>query len=163
MNRAELIGRLGRDPEIKTMSNGNKVANLSLATSERWKDKTTGEKKEKTEWHRITIWNEHLIGVVENWCKKGDQIFVSGQIETRKWKDQSGEDKYTTEIVLSRFRGEIELLGGGGGDGGSKPASKPEPSGGSDDLIGGGANDDLDDEIPFIIKGLVDRKRHFRV
>ena len=132
MNKAILIGRLGRDPEVKTLQNGDKVANLSLATSERWKDKHTGERKEKTEWHKITVWRG-LAEVAEKYLNKGDQVMIEGKIETRKWQDQNGQDRYTTEI-----RGErLEMLGGAkGGDAREQPERQSSSA-------------DLDNEIPY--------------
>lgn len=112
VNKAIIIGTVGKDPETKTFSNGNKVSNFSVATSERWKDKNTGEKQEKTQWHNIAIFNERLITVAENYLKKGSKVYIEGQIETRKWTDQNGQERYTTEIVLKAFRGELTLLGG---------------------------------------------------
>ena len=153
MNLAILIGRVGKDPEIKSFQNGGKVANFSLATSEKWKDKNSGEKKEKTEWHNITVFSDGLVGVVERFVKKGDQLMVKGKIQTRKWQDQSGNDRYTTEIVLQGFDAAIEMLGGksGGNDGGSSSASDSGSYGGSNASSGGGSPfpDDLDDEVPF--------------
>tara|TARA_B100000029_G_scaffold348358_1_gene340735 strand:+ start:198 stop:668 length:471 start_codon:yes stop_codon:yes gene_type:complete len=110
VNKVILIGNLGRDPEIKTFQSGGRVANLSLATSESWKDRDSGEKREKTEWHRVAIFNEKLIDIVEKFVKKGSKLYLEGQLETRKWQDQNGQDKYTTEIVLRNFRGEVTLL-----------------------------------------------------
>jgi len=110
VNKVILIGNLGRDPEVKTMNNGGQVVNLSLATSETWKDKTTGERKEKTEWHRVVIFNENLCKVAQNYLKKGSKVYLEGQLQTRKWQDQSGADKYSTEIVLQNYRGELTML-----------------------------------------------------
>ena len=110
VNKAILIGNLGKDPEIRSLQNGTKVCNLSVATSETWKDKATGERKEKTEWHRVVIFNENLIGIVEKYTRKGSKVYVEGQIETRKWTDQSGGEKYSTEIVLKNFGGTLQLL-----------------------------------------------------
>ena len=119
LNKVLLIGRLGADPEIKQMVNGKSVARLSLATSQSWKDKNTGEKKEKTEWHRIVVFNEGLVNVVQQYLKKGAQIYVEGQLTTRKWKDeQSGQDKYSTEIVIQGFNSSLTMLGGGNSGGG---------------------------------------------
>lgn len=127
-----LIGTLGRDPEVKTMQNGNRVCNLSVATSERWKDKSSGERKERTEWHRVVIFNERLVKIAEEYLRKGGKVYLEGALQTRKWTDQSGVEKYSTEIVLQQYRGEIVMLSGPGAD---KPAEK----------TGG----DLDEEIPF--------------
>ena len=147
LNKVLLIGRLGADPEIKQMVNGKNVARLSLATSQSWKDKNTGEKKEKTEWHRIVVFNEGLVNVVKQYLKKGAQIYVEGQISTRKWKDeQSGQDKYSTEIIIQGYNSSLTMLGGGGGiqnDPSSKSISKK-----TDDITDIPQND-LDDEIPF--------------
>jgi len=148
LNKVLLIGRLGADPEIKQMVNGKNVARLSLATSQSWKDKNTGEKKEKTEWHRIVVFNEGLVNVVKQYLKKGAQIYVEGQISTRKWKDeQSGQDKYSTEIIIQGYNSSLTMLGGGGGgiqnDNTSKSISKK-----TEDLADVQQND-LDDEIPF--------------
>ena len=148
LNKVLLIGRLGADPEVKQMVNGKSVARLSLATSKSWKDKNTGEKKEKTEWHRIVVFNEGLVNVVKQYLKKGAQIYVEGQISTRKWKDeQSGQDKYSTEIIIQGYNSSLTMLGGGGGgiqnDNTSKSISKK-----SEDPADMQQND-LDDEIPF--------------
>jgi single-strand DNA-binding protein len=127
VNKVILVGNVGRDPEIRTLQNGGRVASFSLATSENWKDRTTGERREKTEWHRIAVYNDGLIGIIERFVKKGSKLYLEGALETRKWNDQSGQEKYTTEIVLKQFRGELTLLdgrdGGGGGGGGGAPAS----------------------------------------
>tara|TARA_B100002003_G_C13991071_1_gene478902 strand:+ start:270 stop:728 length:459 start_codon:yes stop_codon:yes gene_type:complete len=148
LNKVLLIGRIGADPEIKQMVNGKNVARLSLATSQTWKDKNTGEKKEKTEWHRIVVFNEGLVNVVKQYLKKGAQIYVEGQLSTRKWKDeQSGQDKYTTEILIQGYNSSLTMLGGGSGgiqnDNTSQAISKN-----SDDKSQVQQND-LDDEIPF--------------
>lgn len=147
INQATIVGRVGKDPEIKTFQNGDKVANFSVATSETWRDKNSGERKEKTEWHNIAIKNQGLIGVVESYVRKGGMVGVTGKIETRKWADQSGNDRYTTEIVIGPFRGELTLLGGkaegqSGDNGGgySTPAKSAQ---------GSAPSRDLDDEIPF--------------
>jgi single-strand DNA-binding protein len=112
LNKVLLIGHLGRDPEIRTTQSGNKVASLSLATSEQWKDKGSGERKEKTEWHRVVVFDDKLVGVLEKYARKGSQLYIEGALQTRRWTDKDGTDKYTTEIVLQKFRGEIALLGG---------------------------------------------------
>lgn len=152
VNKVILVGNLGRDPEVRQTQDGNPIVNLSLATSENWRDKSTGERRERTEWHRVVIFNERLADVAQKFLRKGSKIYIEGQLQTRKWTDQDGRDRYSTEVVLQRFRGELTMLdsrsegGGGGGDygdsggGGGGPSSPP--SGGS----GGG---DLDDEIPF--------------
>ena len=121
VNKVILIGNLGRDPEVRTFGNGGKVCNLRIATSESWKDRQTGERKEKTEWHRVVIFNENIAKVAEQYLKKGSTVYIEGQLQTRKWTDQNGNDRYTTEVVLQRFRGELVLLSGreGGGGGGS--------------------------------------------
>ena len=149
LNKVLLIGRLGADPEIKEMVNGKKVARLSLATSQSWKDKSTGEKKEKTEWHRIVVFNEGLVNVVQQYLKKGAQIYVEGQIVTRKWKDeQSGLDKYSTEIVIQGFNSSLTMLGGGGSGGGGiqNDNSQSTPNKVEDNSQ---ISNDMDDEIPF--------------
>ncbi|MBB4039668.1 single-strand DNA-binding protein [Microvirga flocculans] len=172
VNKVILVGNLGRDPEVRRLSNGEPVVNLRIATSETWKDKATGERKEKTEWHSVVIFNENLARVAEQYLKKGSKVYVEGQLQTRKWTDQSGQEKYTTEVVLQRFRGELTILdsrgsGGGsdyadeepgqirsGGDFGRSPSQdrRPAPSfgGGSSGGSGGGSRyNDLDDDIPF--------------
>jgi len=146
LNKVLLIGRLGADPEVKQMVNGKSVARLSLATSQSWKDKNTGEKKEKTEWHRIVVFNEGLVNVVKQYLKKGAQIYVEGQLTTRKWKDeQSGQDKYSTEIVIQGYNSSLTMLGGGNSGGGitndsNQPSNNDEMS---------QISNDMDDEIPF--------------
>ena len=149
LNKALLIGRLGADPEIKQMVNGKSVARLSLATSQSWKDKNTGEKKEKTEWHRVVVFNEGLVNVVQQYLKKGAQVYIEGQISTRKWKDeQSGQDKYSTEIVIQGYNSSLTMLGGGGGGGISNDATAQQISKNTDESSKSTQND-LDDEIPF--------------
>jgi single-strand DNA-binding protein len=161
VNKVILIGNLGADPEIRRTQDGRPIANLRLATSESWKDKTTGERKEKTEWHRVVIFNENLCRIAEQYLKKGSKVFIEGALQTRKWQDQSGQDRYSTEVVLQGFRGEMTLLdrsgsaGGGGGladDGGSDsdfgspgPTRKVAAAAGA----GAGRGGDMDDEIPF--------------
>ena len=148
VNKVLLIGRLGADPEIKQMVNGKSVARLSLATSQSWKDKNTGEKKEKTEWHRVVVFNEGLVNVVQQYLKKGAQIYVEGQLSTRKWKDeQSGQDKYSTEIIIQGFNSSLTMLGGGG-QGIQNQTTSKSISKNSDDVSQMEQND-LDDEIPF--------------
>ena len=145
LNKVLLIGRLGADPEVKQMVNGKSVARLSLATSQSWKDKNTGEKKEKTEWHRIVVFNEGLVNVVQQYLKKGAQIYVEGQISTRKWKDeQSGQDKYSTEIIIQGYNSSITMLGGGGG-----VTSNISSNQNTNDESSQIPQNDLDDEIPF--------------
>jgi single-strand DNA-binding protein len=159
VNKVILVGNLGRDPEIRSTQDGTKVANLSLATSESWRDKNTGERKERTEWHRVVIFNERLVDVVEKYVKKGSKLYVEGALQTRKWTDNTGVEKYSTEVVLQRFRGELTMLdgrggGGGGGIGGSSPddmgsSGSGSGGGGMGGSRGGGSSQDLDDEIPF--------------
>lgn len=179
VNKVIIVGNLGRDPEVRSFPNGGKVVNLRIATSETWRDKASGERKERTEWHSVAIFNEALGKIAEQYLKKGSTVYIEGQLETRKWQDQSGADRYTTEIVLRQFRGELTLLGGrdGGGGGGSYDDRGGEdpgygggaPSGGgyrggaSGGASGGGygggrsgggggaggGRSDLDDEIPF--------------
>ncbi len=147
LNKVLLIGRLGADPEIKQMVNGKSVARLSLATSQSWKDKNTGEKKEKTEWHRIVVFNEGLVNVVQQYLKKGAQIYVEGQLTTRKWKDeQSGQDKYSTEIIIQGYNSSLTMLGGGSG-GGIANDTNQSSNNGNDDMSQ--ISNDMDDEIPF--------------
>ncbi len=165
VNKVILIGNLGRDPEVRTLQNGNKVANLNLATSESWRDKASGERKEKTEWHRVVIFGQ-LADIAEKYLKKGSKVYVSGSLQTRKWTDQSGAEKYTTEVVLQGYGGELTMLdgkGGGGGGGGGGMGDEGGggwDSGGYDDApksgggskgksSGGGGRDPMDDDIPF--------------
>lgn len=157
VNKVILIGNLGRDPEIRTFQNGGKVANLRIATSEQWKDRNTGERRERTEWHSVAIMSEGLVNVVERFLKKGSKVYVEGQLETRKWQDQSGQDRYTTEVVIRNFGGTLQMLDGRGEGGGGGRDS----GGGYDDYRGGGTSSgggapasgggrsDYDDEIPF--------------
>jgi len=147
LNKVQLIGRLGADPEIKQMVNGKSVARISIATSQSWKDRNTGEKKEKTEWHRIVVFNEGLVNVVQQYLKKGAQVYIEGQLSTRKWKDeQTGQDKYSTEIVLQGYSSTLTMLGG---------TNQNNASGSSQiknndlDQTNLQNNSDLDDEIPF--------------
>ena len=151
LNKVLLIGRLGADPEIKQMVNGKSVARLSLATSQSWKDKTTGEKKEKTEWHRIVVFNEGLVNVVQQYLKKGAQVYIEGQLSTRKWKDeQSGQDKYSTEILIQGYNSSLTMLGGGGGgSSGIANDSSPQSSPSNIDENPTPTQNDMDDEIPF--------------
>lgn len=151
VNKVILIGNLGRDPEVRNFPNGGKVCNLRIATSERWRDKASGEQREKTEWHSVAIFSEPLVRVAEQYLRKGSTVYIEGQLETRKWQDQSGADRYTTEIVLRPYRSELTMLGGrgdstGGGDRGidrddgySSSQNRSAPSGPAD----------MDDEIPF--------------
>ena len=174
LNKVMLIGNLGADPEIRTFNNGGKVANLRIATSESWKDRQTGERKEKTEWHTVAILSEGLVSVVERYLKKGSKVFVEGKLQTRKWQDQNGQDRYSTEIVIQGLGGTLTMLdgagggagggmGGGGGSGGGYGGGRSggsnwdqgasgASSGGGFGGSGGGAGggyDDLDDDIPF--------------
>ena len=145
LNKVVLIGRLGADPEIKQMVNGKSVARLSLATSQSWKDKNTGEKKEKTEWHRIVVFNEGLVNVVQQYLKKGAQVYVEGQISTRKWKDeQSGQDKYSTEILIQGYNSSLTMLGGGNLNTSTSQVNKNNNDEGSQI-----EQSELDDDIPF--------------
>ena len=146
LNKVQLIGRLGADPDIKQMVNGKSVARLSLATSQTWKDRNSGEKKEKTEWHRIVVFNEGLINVVQQYLKKGAQIYIEGQLSTRKWKDeQTGQDKYSTEIVLQGYNSTLTMLGGSNSNATSDNSNKNNDF----DQTNQQSNNDLDDEIPF--------------
>ena len=147
LNKVQLIGRLGADPEVKQMVNGKSVARLSLATSQSWKDKNTGEKKEKTEWHRIVVFNEGLVNVVQQYLKKGAQVYIEGQLSTRKWKDeQSGQDKYSTEIILQGYNSTLTMLGGSSANNLSSSSSSKNNE---FDQTNQQKNSDLDDEIPF--------------
>ena len=146
LNKVLLIGRLGADPEIKQMVNGKSVARLSLATSQSWKDKNTGERKEKTEWHRVVVFNEGLVNVVQQYLKKGSQIYIEGQLSTRKWKDeQSGQDKYSTEIIIQGYNSSLTMLGGSNSSGG---ITNDKPQSIDNDNMSQISND-MDDEIPF--------------
>ena len=146
LNKVLLIGRLGADPEIKQMVNGKNVARLSLATSQSWKDKNTGEKKQKTEWHRVVIFNEGLVNVVQQYLKKGSQIYVEGQLSTRKWRDeQSGQDKYSTEVVIQGYNSSLTMLGGRT----ENENNNQNTSSLTKDETPPSASNDLDDEIPF--------------
>lgn len=163
VNKVILIGNLGRDPEIRTLNSGDRVANLRIATSENWRDKMSGERKEKTEWHSVVVFNENIVKVCENYLRKGSTVYVEGSLQTRKWTDQNGAEKYSTEIVLQKFRGELTMLGGrgeGAGAGGGMGGDDYASSGGGGGGFGGGGraqssgpresfSADLDDEIPF--------------
>jgi single-strand DNA-binding protein len=162
VNKVILVGNLGRDPEVRTFQNGGKVVNLRIATSETWKDRNTGERKEKTEWHSVAIFNDALGKIAEQYLKKGSTVYIEGQLETRKWQDQTGADRYTTEVVVKQFRGELTLLGGrdsGGGSstymadqsggGGYGGGFDPGPGQGSGSGGAGGRGRDIEDEIPF--------------
>ncbi len=162
VNKVILVGNLGKDPESRAMQNGGKVVNLTLATSETWNDKASGERKEKTEWHKIVIFNERIADVAEKYLKKGKKVYIEGSLQTRKWTDQSGAEKYTTEVVIDRFRGDLTMLDAGGargeegGDPGGyqprTPAARPAqraPASGSPSWDAPRGGSDLDDEIPF--------------
>ncbi|KAA9008716.1 single-stranded DNA-binding protein [Histidinibacterium aquaticum] len=163
VNKVILIGNLGRDPETRTFQNGGKVCNLRIATSETWKDRNTGERRERTEWHTVAIFNENLVRLAEQYLKKGSKVYIEGKLETRKWQDQSGQDRYSTEVVLRPYAGELTFLDGrdgGGGNGGGGGYDDRGGSGGgygsgggggygSGGGYGGGSGGDLDDEIPF--------------
>jgi single-strand DNA-binding protein len=138
VNKVILIGNLGRDPEIRTTQDGTKVANLSVATSEQWRDKTSGERREKTEWHRVVVFNDRLVDVIERYLKKGSTVYLEGALQTRKWTDQSGAEKYTTEVVLQKYRGELTMLGGRGGSGGGDEMGDAGGEGGGYGGGGGG-------------------------
>tara|TARA_B100001996_G_scaffold13783_1_gene11467 strand:+ start:80 stop:535 length:456 start_codon:yes stop_codon:yes gene_type:complete len=147
LNKVQLIGRLGADPDVKQMVNGKSVARLSLATSQTWKDKNTGEKKEKTEWHRIVVFNEGLVNVVQQYLKKGAQIYIEGQLSTRKWKDeQTGQDKYSTEILLQGYNSTLTMLGGSNSNNLTSSSSNKNND---FDQTNQQSSNDLDDEIPF--------------
>jgi single-strand DNA-binding protein len=159
VNKVILVGNLGRDPEIRSTQDGTRVANLSLATSESWRDKNSGERRERTEWHRVVVFNDRLVEICERYLKKGSKIYIEGALQTRKWTDQSGQEKYTTEVVLQKFRGELTMLDGRGGGG----AGDSDDAGGGFSDSGGGSSGpgrmgrapagagggDLDDDIPF--------------
>ena len=170
VNKVIIVGNLGRDPEVRSFPNGGKVVNLRIATSENWRDKQTGERKERTEWHSVAIFNEALAKIAEQYLRKGSTVYIEGQLETRKWQDQSGADRYTTEVVLRQYRGELTLLGGrgegGGGGGGYDDYGSSSGGGGGGSAGGGygggaprggdrapagggGGRSDMDDEIPF--------------
>lgn len=160
VNKVILIGNLGVDPEVRRLPSGDPVVNMRIATSESWRDRNSGERRERTEWHNVVIFNDNLAKVAEQYLKKGAKVYIEGQLQTRKWQDQSGQDKYTTEVVLQKFRGELQMLdsrGQGGdnqiGQGGAGRGSDFGQSGPSDNQRGGGGGGDysrdLDDEIPF--------------
>ncbi len=160
VNKVILVGNLGKDPDVRRLNSGDQVVSFSVATSETWRDKTSGERKEKTEWHNVVIFNENLGKVAEQYCKKGTKVYLEGQLQTRKWQDQSGNDRYTTEVVLQRFRGELQLLDSrSGGEGrqsfpdeeraagaslGKSPGVDRRPA-----LSSGGGAEPIDDDIPF--------------
>ena len=149
VNKVIIIGNLGRDPEVRTFSNGGKVVNLRIATSETWKDRNTGERRERTEWHSVAIFNEALGRIAEQYLRKGSTVYIEGQLETRKWQDQQGQDRYSTEVVLRPYGGNLTLLGGrgDGGSGGGAGGGYDDRSSGGSSNQGGGSN--IDDEIPF--------------
>ncbi len=155
VNKVILIGNLGADPEVRSFPSGGRVCNLRLATSENWKDRDSGERRERTEWHRVTIYSDPLIRVAEQYLHKGSKIYIEGQLETRKWQDQSGQDRYSTEVVLRPYRSELTMLdsrgdgggGGGGYDGGQQGGD--QQNGGLDDRGGAGGGGSTDDDIPF--------------
>ncbi len=169
VNKVILIGNLGADPEVRTFQNGGKVANLRIATSETWKDKNTGERREKTEWHTVAIFQEGLVRIAEQYLKKGSKVYIEGKLQTRKWQDQSGQDRYSTEVVLNGYDGTLTMLdsrnegggggnyGGGSGGGGYGGGSSGGGYGGNDGGYGGGSgggapsggDSGMDDEIPF--------------
>ena len=164
VNKVILVGNLGRDPEVRSTQDGAKIVNLSIATSERWKDKNTGEPREKTEWHRVVIFNENLGRIAEQYLRKGSNVYIEGQLQTRKWTDQQGVEKYTTEVVLQRYRGEMTLLGSRGDSGAGSSYGGGDSSGGFASNQGASIGDsgfapttpppmrntnDLDDDIPF--------------
>jgi single-strand DNA-binding protein len=154
VNKVILIGNLGRDPEIRSTQDGLRIATLSVATSESWRDKASGERKERTEWHRVVIFNDKLVEIVEKYLKKGAKVYLEGALQTRKWTDNSGQERYTTEVVLQRYRGELTMLDGRGGGGGGFAQDPP-----AEELAAAGAGagrgerrapvQELDDEIPF--------------
>mgnify|MGYP001226616516 FL=1 len=149
VNKVTLVGNLGRDPEIRAMQNGDKIVQLSIATSDRWKDKNSGEQRERTEWHRVVIFNDALGKIAEQYLKKGSTVYLEGQLQTRKWTDQqSGQDKYTTEVVLQRYRGELTLLGSRPDNQINNDYNKSEIDQSNDSSVSNIASD-LDDEIPF--------------
>lgn len=164
VNKVILIGNLGRDPEVRSFQNGGKVCNLRIATSENWKDRSTGERREKTEWHSVAIFNEGLVGVAEKYLRKGSKVYIEGQLQTRKWQDQTGQDRYSTEVVLQGFGSTLTMLdkresdgsggnygggGGGGCDSGSGGSGGGNFGGGSGGGSGGSNHNIDDDEIPF--------------
>ena len=146
LNKVMIIGNLGRDPEVRSFQNGGKVCSLTVATSERWRDKESGENREKTEWHRVSVFQEGLVRVCEQYLKKGSKVYIEGQLQTRKWQDQSGNDRYSTEVVLQGYNGTLTMLDGReGGSQGDTGGNQGNTQGG----YGAGGGPDLDDEIPF--------------
>ena len=158
VNKVILVGNLGRDPEIRSMPNGDRIAIMSIATSETWRDKSSGERKEKTEWHRVVIFNDNIVKVVENYVKKGSTVYIEGALQTRKWTDKDGIEKYSTEIVVGKFKGELTMLGGrdgggasqgGGGRSNDDDYSSGFSTGGANKPSGPRESYDLNDDIPF--------------
>jgi single-strand DNA-binding protein len=156
VNKVILIGNLGKDPEVRRMQDGRPVVNLSVATSDTWRDKATGERRERTEWHRVVIFNENLCRIAEQYLKKGSKVYLEGSLQTRKWQDQSGQDKYTTEVVLQGFNGQLTMLDRAGGGSSSEVAESGSDFGSAGPtrerapaLAGAGRREDMDDEIPF--------------
>lgn len=156
VNKVILIGNLGKDPEVRRMQDGRPVVNLSVATSDTWRDKATGERRERTEWHRVVIFNENLCRIAEQYLKKGQKVYLEGSLQTRKWQDQQGVDKYTTEVVLQGFNGHLTMLDRAGGGGSSEMSESGSEFGSpgptrerAPALAGAGRRDDMDDEIPF--------------
>jgi len=148
VNKVILVGNLGADPEIRSTQDGREMANLRIATSDSWKDKVTGEKRERTEWHRVVVFNEGLVKVIKNYLKKGAKVYIEGALQTRKWQDQSGVDKYSTEVVLQGFNGSLTMLDGRRGNDNSSysaPAAKREPEAPAEEFV----DNELEDEIPF--------------
>lgn len=165
VNKVILVGNLGRDPEVRSLNDGSRVANLSVATSEAWRDKTSGERKDRTEWHRVVVFNDRLVDIIEKYTRKGSKVFLEGQLQTRKWTDQNGQEKYSTEVVLQKYRGELTLLDGRGGqdgagehfssqsaDFGGSSVTPPLGQGPRAQAVGGGEFSPSpidDDEVPF--------------
>ena len=149
VNKVILVGNLGKDPEVRRLTSGDPVVNLSIATSESWRDKASGERKEKTEWHRVVIFNENLAKVAEQYLKKGSKVYLEGQLQTRKYTDKDGTEKYSTEIVVQRFRGELVMLDGRSGDGDRSERPAMAGAGASEGSRSFQRSGDLDDEIPF--------------
>ena len=149
LNKVMLIGNLGADPEIRSFQNGGRVANLRIATSENWKDKNTGERREKTEWHTVAVFNEGLVGVIEKYVKKGSKVFIEGQLETRKWQDQNDNDRYSTEVVLRGFGGTLTMLDSASGTGGTTSQPKPATWNEANGYSPSAPLSDIDDDIPF--------------
>ncbi len=154
VNKVILVGNLGRDPETRQTQDGRPIVNFTLATNETWKDRQTGERRERVEWHRVVIFNEHLAQIAQNYLRKGSKVYLEGQLQTRKWTDQSGQERYTTEVVIQRFRGELTMLDSRGGDGGGGGGGRDYGGGDSAGAPpaardSGPSSTDLDDDIPF--------------